>query len=212
MIIKKHLAEFTGTFILVFLGTGAIIFSEEYKDSFNVFTIALVFGITVSILVYFLGQLSDCHINPAVTITFVTLKKIPIKQGIVYITLQVLGAILASFCWKIIFPFNVNLGNTLTSVPVFHAFLLEFIMSGILLFGILYASIKTPKYTYLIIGSIVFMEAWLAGPFTGASMNPARTIGPTIASANYQHLWIYIVAPIAGMLVFSILHKKYCRQ
>jgi aquaporin NIP len=212
MIIKKYLAEFTGTFILVFLGTGAIIFSEEYKDSFNVFTIALVFGITVSSLVYFLGKFSDCHINPAVTITFVTLKEISFKQGIVYITLQILGAILASFCWKIIFPTNLNLGNTLTSIPVGYAFLLEFIMSGILLFGILYARVKTPKYTYLIIGSIVFMEAWLGGPFTGASMNPARTIGPTIASGNYQHLWIYIVAPITGMFVFSVLHKKYCKS
>lgn len=206
---KKYLAEFLGTFILVFLGTGAIIFSEEYKGSFNAFTIALVFGITVASLIYYFGRFSDCIINPAVTLTFVLNKEMPIQTGVGYITMQSLGAILASFCWHLIFPSNLNLGNTLPSIPNVYAFSFEFVMSGLLLFGILYARVKVPKYTFLLAGTIVFVEAWLGGPFTGASMNPARTLGPTIVSANYMYLWIYLIAPTAGMLLFYKLYQNY---
>jgi glycerol uptake facilitator-like aquaporin len=210
--IKKYLAEFFGTGLLVFLGTVAIIFSEEYKDSFNVFTIALVFGITVSSLIYYFGQFSDCIINPAVTITFVLNKELPFQTGVGYITMQSLGAILASFCWYVIFPSNLNLGNTIPSVPIVFAFALEFAMSGLLLFGILYARVKVPNYISLVVGTIVFIEAWLGGPFTGASMNPARTLGPSILSGNYLYLWVYIIAPISGMLIFYKLYHTAIQQ
>ncbi len=205
---KKYFAEFFGTFILVFLGTGSIIFSEEFKGSFNVFTIALVFGITVSLLIYFLGKFSDCHINPCVTITFMIYKELAIKQGVIYIIMQILGAVLASIFWRIYFPNNLNLGNTLPSVSILNAFILEFFMSGILLLGILFTRLKYPKLIYLIVGIIVFIEAWLGGPFTGASMNIARTMGPTIISENYSNLWLYIIAPTTGMIIFYNFFTK----
>jgi aquaporin NIP len=208
MNIKKYFPEFLGTFTLVFLGTGSIIFSEEYKGSFTVFTIALVFGITVGFLIYFLGKFSDCHINPCVTLTFIIYKEIPLKRGIIYIFIQIIGAILASLCWRIMFPNNQNLGNTLPSVPIIYAFILEFVMSGLLILGILYSRIQLPRFIHFVVGIIVFIEAWLGGPFTGASMNTARTIGPVIVSRNYSNLWLYSIAPTTGMIVFYFLFAK----
>jgi aquaporin NIP len=212
MNLKKYFSEFLGTFLLVFLGTGSIIVSEEFKGSLNTFTIALLFGIIVGFLIYFFGKFSDSYINPCVTLTFMINNKLALKQGIGYIILQVAGALFASFSLKGIFPNNANLGNTLPSIPIAYAFALEFIMSGILILGILYTTKHAPNFTYLIIGFIVFIEAWLGGPYTGASMNMARTIGPSVASGNCNYLWLYVTAPTAGMITFYMLLKKINKE
>lgn len=208
---KHYWAEFLGTFVLVFLGTGAIIISEEYKGIIQGFGIGVVFGITVWLLVQFLGAFSDCHINPAVTVALCFNKKIKTKQALFYIVFQLFGAVLASIFLYFLFQFNQNLGNTIPRGSVWESFFLEFMLSFILM-GVItlsYAVSSLQKWAPFLIGLTVFLEAWLAGHICGASMNPARSFGPSIISGNIQFLWLYILAPILGMLFFLFVYNLY---
>lgn len=210
---KHHWAEFFGTFLLVFFGTGAIIISEEYNGILQAFGIGVVFGITVWLLVQFLGKFSDCHINPAVTISFCFNKTIEIKKALFYIFFQLLGAVLASLLLHYIFPSNQKLGNTIPSGSVWESFFLElglsFILMGVIVVSNAVLSLK--KWAPFLIGFTVFLEAWLAGPICGASMNPARSFGPSIISSTTDFLWIYFLAPILGMLFFLLI-SHFCNS
>ena len=215
---KKYLAEFFGTFLLVFIGTGSVILSEEYNGFIAAFGIGVVFGLTVWLLVQFFSRFSDCHINPAVTICFLVSKAISLKKALLYIILQLFGAFIASFVLHLIFENNKNLGNTLPSGSELESFLLEFFLSFVLILVVLYTTTiqKLLKFAPFLIGFTVFLEAWIAGPICGASMNPARSFGPAIVSGNSSFLWLYILAPSIGMLfglfVFNNLKnllKKY---
>lgn len=209
-----YLAEFFGTFLLVFFGTGSVIISEEYNGSIETFGIGVVFGITVWLLVQFLGRFSDCHINPAVTICFLVKKEILFKKALYYILIQLFGAFLASLVLHLVFPTNLKLGNTLPSGTWHESFVYEFCLSCILILVVLITITvkKLSKFAPFLIGLTVFFEAWLAGPICGASMNPARSFGPAIVSGNINFLWLYFVAPIFGMLfglmVFLVVKKK----
>lgn len=207
---KGYLVEFIGTFLLVFFGTGSIIISEEFgiiKD----FGIGLTFGLTVWLLVQFFGKFSDCHINPAVTIGMFANKEIQLKQATIFIFYQLLGAFFASKILFFLFPENVKLGNTLPRANWEEAFIYEFFLSFILMFVILVSTttVKLQKFAPFLIGFIVFLEAWLAGYICGASMNPARSFGPSIVSGNISYLWLYIIAPILGMLIANFVVAKY---
>lgn len=208
---KNYWAEFLGTFLLVFFGTGSIIISEEYNGVIQAFGIGVVFGITVWILVQFLGKFSDCHINPAVTLTLCFNKNIEIKKARFYIFFQLLGAVLASLLLHYIFPSNQKLGNTFPSGSVWESFFLEFGLSFILM-GVIVVSnavLSLKKWTPFLIGFTVFLEAWLAGPICGASMNPARSFGPSIVSASTDFLGLYFLAPISGMLFFLLIYHFF---
>lgn len=212
---KTHyFSEFIGTFLLVFLGTGSIIISEEYNGIIQAFGIGIVFGVTVWLLVQFFGRISNCHINPAVTLGFLFLKQITFCKAILYIFFQLAGALLASLLLKLIFPMNLNLGNTLPSGSWQESFLLEFFLSFILMLVIILFS-TTQKFLLkvapFLIGFTVFLEAWLAGPICGASMNPARSFGPSLVSNNLNFILLYFLAPILGMflvVLFWNLNKK----
>lgn len=205
----RYFAEFVGTFILVLLGTGSIVLSKIYPEYISGFEISLVFGLTVALLIQLLGKKSDCHINPAVSIAFVLKKELPLKNGLIYVFLQCLGAILASSVLKYYFPSDADLGNTIPKLTLLNTYALEAIMSYILMFGILVSVSKTKLQPFiaLIVGGIVFLEAYFGGPFTGASMNPARTLGPTVLTGDYTNLWLYIIAPIMGMFLAIKLKK-----
>ena len=207
---KLYFSEFLGTFLLVFFGTGAIIISEEYNGIIQAFGIGVVFGLTVWLLVYFFGKFSDCHINPAVTIGFLWNKQIPFKKAIFYILFQLTGAVFASISLHFLFAANKNLGNTLPSGSWQQSFLLEFLLSFILMLVILVSTTKKVliKYAPFLIGFTVFLEAWLAGPICGASMNPARSFGPALVSNNLNYILIYFIAPIFGMLLMVLFWNK----
>ena len=211
---KKHfLAEFFGTFLLLFIATGSIIISEQYNGVISPTGLSAVCGITVWLLIQFFGRVSDCHINPAVTICFFADGVIPMQRAFLYILLQLLGSFLASLLLHFLFPTNRDLGNTLPTVTWEATFILEFFLSLILILVILIATSneRLKRLAPFLIGLTIFLEIWLAGPICGASMNPARSFGPAVVSGNSSFLWLYFVAPIVGMLtglfVFRLLRK-----
>lgn len=207
---RDYLVEFIGTFLLVFFGTGAIIVSDEF-GVIQDFGIGVAFGVTVWLLVQFFGKFSDCHINPAVTLGMLTDNAITSRKAFGYIVFQLFGAFLASCVLFVLFPENVKLGNTLPRANWEEAFIYEFFLSFALMMVIListsFASLR--KFAPFLIGFTVFLEAWLAGYICGASMNPARSFGPAIVSGNTTYLWLYFVAPIAGMLLAMLGFNGY---
>ncbi len=204
---KKYIAEFTGTFALVFCGTGAIIVNEQTGGQIGHAGIAITFGLIVMAMIYSFGNSSGAHFNPAVSIAFWIAKLLPTKQVLPYLVFQIAGAFLATFILKILFPENINLGSTIPSGTAIQSFILEVILTFILMLVILSTSQGSKELGImagLAIGATVLLEAMFAGPITGASMNPARSLAPALLSGNVQTLWIYLSAPILGAIL-SIL-------
>lgn len=207
---KKHyIAEFLGTFLLLFFASGAVIYSQECGGVLSNFQLGLVSGITVWLLIQFFGRVSDCHINPAVTLCFFVSESIPWQRAVGYISLQLLGALVASLTLYLIFPSNDDLGNTLPSGSWQESFVYEFVLSFVLILVILFSTSleRLKPLAPFLIGLVVFIEAWLTGPICGASMNPARSFGPALVSGNTSLLWLYFVAPICGMLSGLLLFR-----
>jgi len=201
---NKYIAEAVGTFALVFCGTGAIVINEVSGGAVGHQGIAITFGLIVMAMIYSIGDLSGAHINPAVTIAFVMAKKFPLEWLLPYIVAQLAGALLASGLLRVLFPEADGLGETLPAGSSQQSFGLEVVLSFFLMFVILQV-VSGPKTTShwagAAIGSTVLLEAMFAGPICGASMNPARSIGPALVNGNLIHLWIYILAPIIGMIL-----------
>jgi len=199
--LKKYISEFIGTFALVFCGTGAIIINQQSVGVITHAGIAITFGLIVLSMIYALGNISGCHINPAVTIAFTLAKKFPLKQVLPYVGSQLAGAFLASVTLGYLFPYNNTLGATLPSGAALQSFIIEFILTFFLMLVIINVATGSKEqgmFAGLAIGSVVLLEAMFAGPISGASMNPARSIAPAVVSGSIQHLWVYIIAPILG--------------
>lgn len=200
---NKYLAEFIGTYALLFFGTGAMVI-DSIHPNIGVLGIAIAFGVVVMAMIYTFGETSGAHINPAVTIGFAFAGRFDKKQVAPYIIAQLFGAIAASYTLKLLFPDQLLYGNTLPSDGWLQSFVLEFILTFVLMFVILKVSSgskETGTMAAIAIGGTVLIEALVFGPITGASMNPARSISPALASINFQDLWLYIVAPILGTIV-----------
>ncbi len=190
-----------GTFALVFCGTGSIIINEISGGAVGNTGIAMTFGFIVTAMIYSVGDVSGAHFNPAVSIGFGLAKKMPAKEIIPYIIAQLLGALLASACLNFLFPEASTMGQTLPAGPVMQTFILEIILTYFLMFVIINVATGSKEVGILAglaIGLTVLLEAAFAGPITGASMNPARSIAPALFAGELQHLWIYILAPIIG--------------
>ncbi len=208
---SKYLAEFAGTFFLVLIGTGSIIIDQQFNHPLGVKGIAICFGVTVTSMIYIFGKRSGSHINPAVTIALSQSNGFTWKETSYYVISQLGGAIAASLILFFIFPENKNLGATIPSVSANQAFQLEFILSLDLMLTILFFSRGNKIFQLLApvaIGATVGVEAWLAGPLTGASMNPARSIGPALVSMNLKYIWLYILAPIAAMYIVVFAYER----
>ncbi len=212
---NRYVAELIGTFALVFCGTGAIVINEQTNGAVSHVGIEITFGLIVMAMIYSLGNISGAHLNPAVTIAFTFAGRFKLKQVFPYITSQLAGAFLASITLKYLFPSNETLGATLPAGTEMQSFILEFILTFFLMLVIINVATGSKEqgmFAGLAIGSTVLLEAMFAGPVSGASMNPVRSISPAIVSGHLEHLWIYIVAPIAGasfaIPVFRILHPK----
>jgi len=202
--LRRYLAECIATFFLVFAGTGAIIANDVYMGVIGHVGISLSFGLVVMSMIYGFGEISGAHLNPAVTFGFYVLKRINLKNCVMYILFQCMGAILASLFLKLVFPMHVLLGATFPGVSVWAAFVYELILTFFLMFVILSVATGAKEkgvIAAIAIGGIVGLEALFAGPVTGASMNPARSLGPAVVSGYYMHLWIYLVScPLGAVL------------
>ena len=197
------LAEFIGTYALVFFGCGAIILSE--LENLSSALIPIIFGLTITIFVYLLGRFSGAHFNPAVTIGFLLNKEISIKDSVFYIGIQILGGMLASQTHVALFGRMHSFGVTTLSVDVGQGFFLEAFCTGLLMFVILQVTRKENNIYGIAIGGTVFISALLIGEYTGGSLNPARSIGPALVSGKTREIYFYVLAPVTGSLISSKL-------
>jgi aquaporin Z len=211
---KKYAAEFIGTFALVFCGTGAIIIDQQTNGAVTHPGIAATFGLIVLAMIYTFGQTSGAHLNPAVTIGFAFTERFQKKEVLPYVISQIAGAFLATFILKLLFPENSNLGATIPAGSNMQSFVLELILTYLLMLVIIHVSQGSKEVGVpagIAIGATVMLESMFAGPVSGASMNPARSISPAILSGNLTSLWIYVVAPVLGAL-FATLTWKYMNR
>jgi aquaporin Z len=211
LLVRKLLSECIASFALVFFGTGAIIVNDLSQGSITHLGVAISFGLIVMAMIYTFGDRSGAHMNPAVTIAFAFHKVFPTSQVLPYIISQLLGAFLASIMLKILFPSSLSLGATIPAGSQMQSFLLEFLLSFFLMLTIhkvAEGSKEKGLFAGLAIGGVIMLEALVAGPISGASMNPARSIAPALVSGHTNALWIYIAAPVGGMLIATFLHQK----
>ena len=200
---KKYIAEFLGTYALVFAGTGAVIIDQETHGGVTHVGVAVTFGLIVMSMIYALGDISGAHINPAVSIAFTAAKKFPLKELFPFIISQLSGAAAASVTLKYLFPHNQFLGATIPAGTDLQSFILEFILTFFLMLVIINVangSKEQGMFAGVAIGSVVALEAMFAGPICGASMNPARSFGPAIVTGHTEHLWIYLTATTLGAI------------
>ncbi len=201
---RKYIAETVATFALVFAGTGAIVINDISGGSITHVGISVTFGLIVMVMIYSVGDISGAHMNPAVTVGFYFAGRIDKKEAAPFVASQFAGAVLASGLLKLLFPAHETLGATLPSGPVLQSFTLEVVLTFILMFVILNVSIGAKEKGIMAgvaVGGTVGLEALFAGPISGASMNPARSLGPALVSGELKHLWIYLTATFIGAVL-----------
>jgi MIP family channel proteins len=200
---QKLAAEFFGTFCLVFAGTGAIVVNDVSGGTVTHVGIALTFGLVVLAMIKAVGDVSGAHLNPAVTLGFWATRRFEAGHVIPYIAAQAAGAFAASAAVRLLFPGHPTLGATLPTGSAPQAFVFELLLTAILMFTILNVSSGARERGItagIAIGAVIGLEALFAGPITGASMNPARSLAPAVLSGATDSLWIYLLAPVAGAL------------
>lgn len=200
---RKNIAELLGTFILVFAGTCAVAANSADGGAEGLVGIALAFGLAVLAMIYAIGDVSGAHINPAVSIGLCLARRTTLASILPYILCQFAGALLASLLVRVLFPNDPsNLGATLPgSTPLLQCFILETVTTFFLMFTILNVTTGAKEKgttAGLAISAVVVLDIIIAGPLCGASMNPARSLGPAVVSGHFEHLWLYLAAPVVG--------------
>tara|TARA_B100000768_G_C11277093_1_gene376502 strand:- start:1161 stop:1823 length:663 start_codon:yes stop_codon:yes gene_type:complete len=211
---KNYIAEFIGTFAMVFCGTGAMTINEVTGGDVTHVGIGITWGLIVMAMIYAFGEISGAHFNPAVSIAFAYAKKFSWKEVPTYIFFQIAGAFAASLLLMWLFPKSELLGATIPSVDVWRAFVLELILTFFLMVVIINVSTGSKEVGMMAgiaIGGVVLLEALFAGPITNASMNPARSLAPNIVSGNIEGIWLYILAPIIGALL-AVVSCKFVKH
>ncbi|KAK2642574.1 hypothetical protein Ddye_024337 [Dipteronia dyeriana] len=198
---QKLIAEVVGTYLLIFVGCASVLVNENYDKVVTLPGIAMVWGLTVMILVYSLGHISGAHFNPAVSIAFATCNRFSWKHVPAYISAQVLGSTVASGTLRLIF--NGKQDHFVGTVPAgtdMESFVIEFVITFYLMFVISgVADNRTiGELAGLVVGATILVNVFVGGPISGASMNPARSLGPAIVSNQYKGIWIYMVSPVFG--------------
>lgn len=201
--VKKYFAEFLGTFALVFAGTGAIVINEVSHGAVTHVGVALTFGLIVLAMVYTFGDVSGAHLNPAVTVGFWVARRLDGNMVLPYVASQIGGAFLASGLLRFLFPTNELLGATMPAGSAMQSFVLEFVLTFILMLVILNVSTGAKEKGVtagIAVGAVIGVEALFAGPISGASMNPVRSLAPAVVSGHLEHLWLYLAAPTLGAM------------
>ncbi|CAN1139197.1 Probable aquaporin NIP5-1 [Linum perenne] len=196
-------AEFVGTFILIFAATAGPIVNQKYNGAETLIGNAACSGLAVMIIILSTGHISGAHLNPSLTLAFAFLRHFPWVHVPAYIAAQVSASICAAFALKGVFHPFMSGGVTVPSVGNAQAFALEFVITFILLFVVTAVATDTRavgELAGIAVGATVMLNILVAGPSSGASMNPVRTLGPAVAAGNYKAIWIYLVAPTLGAL------------
>ena len=204
---KRYVAEMVATFFLIFCGTGAMVINTESQGAISHFGVATAWGLIVMIMIFAYGRISGAHMNPAVTITLVLLKLHPKKEIFPYLGAQLTGAFAASMVMRALFPENELLGSSLPQGSEMQSFVLEFILTFMLMIVILLTSQGRKIEQYfapIAIGTTVGLEALYAGPICNASMNPFRSLAPAVVSGHMEHLWLYLVATTLGAMTAGL--------
>jgi aquaporin Z len=201
---RKCAAEAIGTFALVFAGTGAVVIDAVSGGKVTHVGVALTFGLVVLAMIYAVGDVSGAHFNPAVTAGFWAARKLPGRMVGPYVLSQLAGAAAASGLLRAMFGTAGNLGVTVPAAGWGQSFMLEVVLTGMLMFVILQVSTgpkETGTMAGIAVGAVVGLEALFAGPISGASMNPARSAAPAVVSGHVEFLWVYLAAPLAGAML-----------
>ena len=210
-LLRRALAEGFATFALVFAGCGAIVADAEYGGALGVVGVALVFGLIIMVMVYAIGHLSGAHINPAVTVAFAVTRHFPVRDAAAYIPAQIAGAALGAVTLLAVWPDQpAALGATVPTVGDGSALAYETILTALLMFVIMAVATDARAVgpaAAIAIGGTVGLGALFGGPVTGASMNPARSLGPALASGEWTAIWIYLLAPVAGAVVGALAYQ-----
>lgn len=204
-------AEAIAAFALVFAGCGAVVTNARYDGALGVVGIALVFGLVIMAMIYATGHLSGAHINPAVTIAFTLTRHFPPRDAAAYVAAQLAGAALGALLLLAVWPgAPANLGATAPSVGAGSALVYELVLSASLMFVIMAVATDARAVgagAAIAIGGTVALDALFGGPVTGASMNPARSFGPALASGTWEDFWIYVTGPLAGAALGALAYQ-----
>lgn len=207
---RSLFAEAFGTFCLVFAGTGAVVVDQVSGGGVTPLGVSLTFGLIVLALIYALGDVSGCHINPAVTLGFWAAGRFPGRSVVPYVLAQCAGAILASLVLRLMFPAATSLGGTTPAGGDGQSFVMEFILTMMLMvvvLGVSSGSKEAGTLAGVAVGGLIALEAIVGGPVSGASMNPARSLGPALVSLQLKSLWIYLVAPVVGAIAGVLVDR-----
>ncbi|XP_050268749.1 probable aquaporin NIP5-1 [Quercus robur] len=200
---RKLGAEFVGTFILIFGATAGPIVNQKYNGAESLIGNAACAGLAVMVVILSTGHISGAHLNPSLTIAFAVLRHFPWVQVPAYIAAQVSASICACFALKGVFHPYMSGGVTVPTVSTGQAFALEFIITFNLLFVVTAVATDTRavgELAGIAVGATVMLNILMAGPASGGSMNPVRTLGPAVAAGNYKDLWVFLVAPTLGAI------------
>jgi len=210
-LLHRSAAEAIGAFALVFAGCGAIVADAVYGGALGAVGVSLVFGLVIMVMVYATGHLSGAHLNPAVTLAFALTRHFPCREALAYVAAQLLGAVLAAALLLAVWPQEpASLGATLPSVGVGSAFAYEVVLTAFLMFVIMAVATDTRAVgaaAAIAIGGTVGLDALFGGPVTGASMNPARSLGPGLVSGELTDIWIYLAAPVLGAALGALAYQ-----
>jgi aquaporin NIP len=209
LLARSLCAEAIGTFALVFAGAGAIVVDARTHALGHV-GVAIVFGLVIMAMIYAVGHVSGAHFNPSVSFAFALTRHFPWRRAGAYWIAQVAGAVAAAALLRASLGDHAHVGATLPSGSQGQAFLWELILTFFLMFVIMSVATDTRavgEAAAIAIGGTVGLDAMFGGPITGASMNPARSIGPALVSGDLHALWLYIAAPLAGAALGALAYQ-----
>jgi aquaporin NIP len=208
---RRALAEGLAAFALVFAGCGAIVANTIHAGALGGIGVSATFGLVIMAMIYATGHLSGAHINPAVTIAFALTRHFPLRDALAYIAAQLAGASAGALVLLAAWGDKPGaLGATIPSVGAGTALLYEAILSAFLMFVIVAVATDTRAVgaaAALAIGGTVGLDALFGGPITGASMNPARSFGPALASGTWNDFWVYVVGPVLGACMGALAYQ-----
>ncbi len=208
-IVRCLAAELIGTFALVFAGCGAVMVDAKTHQLGHI-GVAISFGLVIMFGIYSVGHISGAHFNPAVTFAFALTRHFPWRRAVVYWSAQLVGVLAAAALLRGSLGDLAHVGATLPSGSQGQSFLWELVMSAFLMFVILAVATDTRavgEAAAIAIGGTIALDAMFGGPISGASMNPARSVGPALVSGDLHALWLYVVAPVVGTSIGGLAYQ-----